>query len=152
MKMSFFSYVFAVSKKCPLILRKVLSIALLAAAVTLPCLLYINKCSQQEHQKNVFVSSMYLQLGTCSNSIYFSGMISNLSLKCSGVKRTCALHLQEHEDLFFRALCLCHTVQVKEEDTVDGIKRGIHQGRPTSFYISSSPDEVALVEGMKRCK
>ncbi|CAG05786.1 unnamed protein product, partial [Tetraodon nigroviridis] len=57
---------------------------------------------------------------------------------------------REHEDLFFRALCLCHTVQVKEEDTVDGIKRGIHQGRPTSFYISSSPDEVALVEGMKR--
>ncbi|KAM7407171.1 hypothetical protein PAMA_003076 [Pampus argenteus] len=56
----------------------------------------------------------------------------------------------EHEDLFFRALCLCHTVQVKEEETVDGIKRGIHQGRPTSFYISSSPDEVALVEGMKR--
>uniref|UniRef100_A0A8C6PCK8 ATPase phospholipid transporting 11A n=1 Tax=Nothobranchius furzeri TaxID=105023 RepID=A0A8C6PCK8_NOTFU len=58
--------------------------------------------------------------------------------------------LQEYEDLFFRALCLCHTVQVKEEETVDGIKRGIHQGRPTSFYISSSPDEVALVEGMKR--
>ncbi|XP_069563718.1 phospholipid-transporting ATPase IH-like isoform X1 [Brachyistius frenatus] len=57
---------------------------------------------------------------------------------------------REHEDLFFRALCLCHTVQVKEEETVDGIKRGIHQGRPTSFYISSSPDEVALVEGMKR--
>uniref|UniRef100_A0A8C6WUV2 Phospholipid-transporting ATPase n=1 Tax=Neogobius melanostomus TaxID=47308 RepID=A0A8C6WUV2_9GOBI len=58
--------------------------------------------------------------------------------------------LKEHEDLFFRALCLCHTVQVKEEETVDGIKRGIHQGRPTSFYISSSPDEVALVEGMKK--
>uniref|UniRef100_A0A8C5CJH9 Phospholipid-transporting ATPase n=1 Tax=Gadus morhua TaxID=8049 RepID=A0A8C5CJH9_GADMO len=57
---------------------------------------------------------------------------------------------REHEDLFFRALCLCHTVQVKEEETVDGIKRGFHQGRPTSFYISSSPDEVALVEGMKR--
>uniref|UniRef100_A0A1A8PNA1 Phospholipid-transporting ATPase n=1 Tax=Nothobranchius rachovii TaxID=451742 RepID=A0A1A8PNA1_9TELE len=57
---------------------------------------------------------------------------------------------REYEDLFFRALCLCHTVQVKEEETVDGIKRGIHQGRPTSFYISSSPDEVALVEGMKR--
>ncbi|CDQ62971.1 unnamed protein product [Oncorhynchus mykiss] len=44
---------------------------------------------------------------------------------------------REHEDLFFRALCLCHT-------------RGIHLGKPTSFYISSSPDEVALVEGMKR--
>uniref|UniRef100_A0A8C2J259 Phospholipid-transporting ATPase n=1 Tax=Cyprinus carpio TaxID=7962 RepID=A0A8C2J259_CYPCA len=54
------------------------------------------------------------------------------------------------EELFFRALCLCHTVQVKEEETVDGIKRGIHQGKSTSFYISSSPDEVALVEGMKR--
>uniref|UniRef100_A0A8C7NFW3 Phospholipid-transporting ATPase n=1 Tax=Oncorhynchus mykiss TaxID=8022 RepID=A0A8C7NFW3_ONCMY len=57
---------------------------------------------------------------------------------------------REHEELFFRALCLCHTVQVKEEETVDSIKRGIHQGKPTSFYISSSPDEVALVEGMKR--
>lgn len=57
---------------------------------------------------------------------------------------------QVHEELFFRALCLCHTVQVKEEETVDGIKQGIHQGKSTSFYISSSPDEVALVEGMKR--
>ncbi|XP_063734056.1 phospholipid-transporting ATPase IH isoform X3 [Eleginops maclovinus] len=57
---------------------------------------------------------------------------------------------REHEELFFRALCLCHTVQVKEEETVDGIKHGIHQGKATSFYISSSPDEVALVEGMKR--
>uniref|UniRef100_A0A671VE34 Phospholipid-transporting ATPase n=1 Tax=Sparus aurata TaxID=8175 RepID=A0A671VE34_SPAAU len=56
----------------------------------------------------------------------------------------------DHEELFFRALCLCHTVQVKEEETVDGIKHGIHQGKSTSFYISSSPDEVALVEGMKR--
>uniref|UniRef100_A0A8C8DVH1 Phospholipid-transporting ATPase n=1 Tax=Oryzias sinensis TaxID=183150 RepID=A0A8C8DVH1_9TELE len=53
-------------------------------------------------------------------------------------------------NLFFRALCLCHTVQVKEEETVESIKRGIHQGKSTSFYISSSPDEVALVEGMKR--
>uniref|UniRef100_A0AAY4CRE9 Phospholipid-transporting ATPase n=1 Tax=Denticeps clupeoides TaxID=299321 RepID=A0AAY4CRE9_9TELE len=61
-----------------------------------------------------------------------------------------SLPLQEHEELFFRALCLCHTVQVKEEETVDGIKRGIHQGKATSVYISSSPDEVALVEGMKR--
>ncbi|XP_057186995.1 phospholipid-transporting ATPase IH isoform X1 [Triplophysa rosa] len=57
---------------------------------------------------------------------------------------------KEREELFFRALCLCHTVQVKEEETVDGIKRGIHQGKCTSSYISSSPDEVALVEGMQR--
>ncbi|KAG7503320.1 putative phospholipid-transporting ATPase IH isoform X1 [Solea senegalensis] len=57
---------------------------------------------------------------------------------------------KEREELFFRALCLCHTVQVKEEETVDGIKHGIHQGKSSSLYISSSPDEVALVEGMKR--
>lgn len=57
---------------------------------------------------------------------------------------------RDHEELFFRALCLCHTVQVKEEETVDGIKHGLHQGKATSFYISSSPDEVALVEGMKK--
>ncbi|XP_072293987.1 phospholipid-transporting ATPase IH-like isoform X3 [Eucyclogobius newberryi] len=57
---------------------------------------------------------------------------------------------RDHEELFFRALCLCHTVQVKEEETVDGIKHGLHQGKSTSFYISSSPDEVALVEGMKK--
>uniref|UniRef100_A0A673XEF7 Phospholipid-transporting ATPase n=1 Tax=Salmo trutta TaxID=8032 RepID=A0A673XEF7_SALTR len=56
----------------------------------------------------------------------------------------------QQEDLFFRALCVCHTVQVKEEETVESIKRGIHQGKATSSYISSSPDEVALVEGMKR--
>uniref|UniRef100_A0A3P9JDQ9 Phospholipid-transporting ATPase n=1 Tax=Oryzias latipes TaxID=8090 RepID=A0A3P9JDQ9_ORYLA len=57
---------------------------------------------------------------------------------------------RQREELFFRALCLCHTVQVKEEETVDGIKHGIHQGKSASFYISSSPDEVALVEGMKK--
>ncbi|XP_008322915.1 probable phospholipid-transporting ATPase IH isoform X3 [Cynoglossus semilaevis] len=57
---------------------------------------------------------------------------------------------REREELFFRALCLCHTVQVKEEETVDGLKHGSHHGKSSSFYISSSPDEVALVEGMKR--
>uniref|UniRef100_A0A8C7PEC8 Phospholipid-transporting ATPase n=1 Tax=Oncorhynchus mykiss TaxID=8022 RepID=A0A8C7PEC8_ONCMY len=60
------------------------------------------------------------------------------------------VYVPDSEELFFRALCLCHTVQVKEEETVDGIKMGIHQNKATSFYISSSPDEVALVEGMKR--
>ncbi|XP_041115414.1 phospholipid-transporting ATPase IH isoform X5 [Polyodon spathula] len=58
---------------------------------------------------------------------------------------------QEREELFFRALCLCHTVQVKEEESVDGIKKGLQPcGKSSSVYISSSPDEVALVEGMKR--
>uniref|UniRef100_A0A8C5M1H3 Phospholipid-transporting ATPase n=1 Tax=Leptobrachium leishanense TaxID=445787 RepID=A0A8C5M1H3_9ANUR len=51
---------------------------------------------------------------------------------------------KEREDLFFRALCLCHTVQVKEEDHVDGEKKSSQSGR-SSVYISSSPDEVALL-------
>uniref|UniRef100_A0A8C5WV84 Phospholipid-transporting ATPase n=1 Tax=Laticauda laticaudata TaxID=8630 RepID=A0A8C5WV84_LATLA len=59
------------------------------------------------------------------------------------------LHDSEREELFFRALCLCHTVQVKEDDTVDGEKKGQLSGK-SSVYISSSPDEVALVEGIQR--
>uniref|UniRef100_H3AHS2 Phospholipid-transporting ATPase n=1 Tax=Latimeria chalumnae TaxID=7897 RepID=H3AHS2_LATCH len=56
---------------------------------------------------------------------------------------------KEREEMFFRALCVCHTVQVKEDDVVDGLKK-LPSGRPSSVYISSSPDEVALVEGVKR--
>ncbi|XP_026524671.1 probable phospholipid-transporting ATPase IH [Notechis scutatus] len=56
---------------------------------------------------------------------------------------------KDREELFFRALCLCHTVQVKEDDTVDGEKKGQLSGK-SSVYISSSPDEVALVEGIQR--
>uniref|UniRef100_A0A7N8XSM5 Phospholipid-transporting ATPase n=1 Tax=Mastacembelus armatus TaxID=205130 RepID=A0A7N8XSM5_9TELE len=44
-------------------------------------------------------------------------------------------HAAEREELFLRALCLCHTVQV------DGLGRG---------FIASSPDEVALVKGAMR--
>ncbi|XP_032878178.1 probable phospholipid-transporting ATPase IH isoform X1 [Amblyraja radiata] len=53
------------------------------------------------------------------------------------------------EDLFFRALCLCHTVQVKREDQTDCPKQD-QENRRSSVYISSSPDEIALVEGVKR--
>uniref|UniRef100_A0A8B9BPY3 Phospholipid-transporting ATPase n=1 Tax=Anser brachyrhynchus TaxID=132585 RepID=A0A8B9BPY3_9AVES len=53
------------------------------------------------------------------------------------------------EELFFRALCLCHTVQVKDDDSVDGLKKN-HLSRRSRIYISSSPDEVALVEGIQR--
>jgi phospholipid-translocating ATPase len=59
---------------------------------------------------------------------------------------------QEKEELFLRALCLCHTVQVKEAtgqgdgvaDQVDGETVG-----PVDLggFIASSPDEVALVKG-----
>ncbi|GCB66302.1 hypothetical protein scyTo_0004941 [Scyliorhinus torazame] len=55
---------------------------------------------------------------------------------------------QERKELFFRALCLCHTVQVKREDQTDCQKQ--HQDGRSSVYISSSPDEIALVEGVKR--
>ncbi|XP_030066223.1 phospholipid-transporting ATPase IG isoform X3 [Microcaecilia unicolor] len=49
------------------------------------------------------------------------------------------------EGLFLRALCLCHTVQIKE-DHVDGLVVS-DQG---CAYVSSSPDEIALVKGAKK--
>lgn len=61
----------------------------------------------------------------------------------------CAV-FQEREELFFRALCLCHTIQVKDDDEVDGPRKSPDSGK-RSAYISSSPDEVALVEGIQRC-
>uniref|UniRef100_A0A8C3V453 Phospholipid-transporting ATPase n=1 Tax=Catharus ustulatus TaxID=91951 RepID=A0A8C3V453_CATUS len=51
------------------------------------------------------------------------------------------------EELFLRALCLCHTVQIKEADQVDGLVA--HPERKCT-YISSSPDEIALVKGAEK--
>uniref|UniRef100_A0A665X0K6 Phospholipid-transporting ATPase n=1 Tax=Echeneis naucrates TaxID=173247 RepID=A0A665X0K6_ECHNA len=51
------------------------------------------------------------------------------------------LQQKEREELFLRALCLCHTVQVKESTEQDQGQRG---------FIASSPDEVALVKGAMR--
>uniref|UniRef100_A0A3B3SPQ5 Phospholipid-transporting ATPase n=1 Tax=Paramormyrops kingsleyae TaxID=1676925 RepID=A0A3B3SPQ5_9TELE len=55
---------------------------------------------------------------------------------------------KEMEDLFLRALCLCHTVQVKESQLaeVDGDQIDSISGAQCGF-IASSPDEVALVKG-----
>ncbi|XP_060783761.1 phospholipid-transporting ATPase 11C isoform X6 [Neoarius graeffei] len=60
----------------------------------------------------------------------------------------------EKEELFLRALCLCHTVQVKEAgpdeidgDQIDGLDGGHSQQAEQTGYIASSPDEVALVKG-----
>lgn len=64
---------------------------------------------------------------------------------------TVSLSLQEREELFFRAICLCHTVQVKDDhcgDDVDGPQKS--PDAKSCVYISSSPDEVALVEGVQR--
>ncbi|XP_026136349.1 phospholipid-transporting ATPase IG isoform X2 [Carassius auratus] len=61
---------------------------------------------------------------------------------------------QEKEELFLRALCLCHTVQVKEPgskealtDQVDGIDGILPQLEEERGFIASSPDEIALVKG-----
>ncbi|XP_057388675.1 phospholipid-transporting ATPase IH isoform X4 [Balaenoptera acutorostrata] len=56
---------------------------------------------------------------------------------------------QEREELFFRAICLCHTIQVKDGDEADGPRKSPDSGR-RCVYISASPDEVALVEGVQR--
>ncbi|XP_068107103.1 phospholipid-transporting ATPase IG isoform X2 [Hyperolius riggenbachi] len=54
---------------------------------------------------------------------------------------------KEREELFLRALCLCHTVEVKEESQTDGpLCISDHK----CSYISSSPDEIALVTGAKK--
>ncbi|XP_015237447.1 PREDICTED: phospholipid-transporting ATPase IG isoform X2 [Cyprinodon variegatus] len=67
---------------------------------------------------------------------------------------------REREELFLRALCLCHTVQVKESsnyldqiDQVDGLGGGeeiLHTPQTERGFIASSPDEIALVKGAMR--
>ncbi|XP_056396764.1 phospholipid-transporting ATPase IG isoform X1 [Hyla sarda] len=54
---------------------------------------------------------------------------------------------KDREELFLRALCLCHTVQMKEECQMDG--PAAPSGNQCS-YVSSSPDEIALVHGAKK--
>ncbi|KAK5613463.1 Phospholipid-transporting ATPase IG [Crenichthys baileyi] len=67
----------------------------------------------------------------------------------------------EREELFLRALCLCHTVQVKEStkngqdqiDQVDGLgadEEVLHPTHKERGFIASSPDEIALVQGAMR--
>ncbi|KAJ8015699.1 hypothetical protein DPEC_G00028830 [Dallia pectoralis] len=58
----------------------------------------------------------------------------------------------DKEELFLRALCLCHTVQVKEQaDQVDGHGGDqVDGGLGPEGFIASSPDEVALVMGAKK--
>ncbi|XP_026307615.1 phospholipid-transporting ATPase IG isoform X5 [Piliocolobus tephrosceles] len=52
---------------------------------------------------------------------------------------------KNREELFLRALCLCHTVEIKTNDAVDGATESAEL-----TYISSSPDEIALVKGAKK--
>uniref|UniRef100_A0A8C5B1K9 Phospholipid-transporting ATPase n=1 Tax=Gadus morhua TaxID=8049 RepID=A0A8C5B1K9_GADMO len=67
---------------------------------------------------------------------------------------------KEREELFLRALCLCHTVQVKEPtgrgqdhtDSMAGVDgmEGCPPPHEQTGFIASSPDEVALVKGAMR--
>ncbi|KAM4051287.1 phospholipid-transporting ATPase 11C-like isoform 3-T3 [Anomaloglossus baeobatrachus] len=54
---------------------------------------------------------------------------------------------QDREELFLRALCLCHTVQLRDECQTDGPDLSSEN---KCSYISSSPDEIALVTGAKK--
>ncbi|MEE6496762.1 hypothetical protein FKM82_002484 [Ascaphus truei] len=54
---------------------------------------------------------------------------------------------KDREELFLRALCLCHTVQIKEEYQVDGRTLSSEN---KCLYISSSPDEIALIYGAQK--
>ncbi|KAM4695931.1 phospholipid-transporting ATPase IG [Rhinophrynus dorsalis] len=54
---------------------------------------------------------------------------------------------KDREELFLRALCLCHTVQMKDECQTDG---PIVPSKDHCSYVSSSPDEIALVNGARK--
>ncbi|XP_062819851.1 phospholipid-transporting ATPase IG isoform X3 [Anolis carolinensis] len=54
---------------------------------------------------------------------------------------------QSQEQLFMRALCLCHTVQVQESDKVDSGKSNIDV---SCNYVAASPDEIALLQGAQK--
>ncbi|XP_015273462.1 PREDICTED: phospholipid-transporting ATPase IG isoform X1 [Gekko japonicus] len=55
---------------------------------------------------------------------------------------------KSQEELFLRALCLCHTVQIQYRDKVDSGKS--HLETSSLNYVSSSPDEIALLTGAKK--
>uniref|UniRef100_A0A8B9LVP3 Phospholipid-transporting ATPase n=1 Tax=Astyanax mexicanus TaxID=7994 RepID=A0A8B9LVP3_ASTMX len=71
---------------------------------------------------------VYVPHAICNGQIMSGASSIDMIDSSPSAESKVGLKRKEHEELFFRALCLCHTVQVKEEETVDGIKRGIHQG------------------------
>ena len=66
------------------------------------------------------------------------------------------LHTQiREEELFLKAVSLCHTVQISYDlDQADGFGDTFSHtnGFSQMEYYASSPDEKALVEATKRCK
>ncbi|KAL7979542.1 hypothetical protein Chor_004700 [Crotalus horridus] len=62
-------------------------------------------------------------------------------------KRSTGKADKRQEELFFRALCLCHTVQVQQKDEIDAATL---QPKKTQVYVAASPDEVALIQGAQK--
>lgn len=70
---------------------------------------------------------------------------------CTGHLNVCVFQSREQE-LFLKAVSLCHTVQISYDQT-DGVSDPFsHANGFTSQmeYYASSPDEKALVEATKR--
>lgn len=87
-------------------------------------------------------------LGSLSN-LSSSAHLTATSLRTSPESET---ELIKEHDLFFKAVSLCHTVQISNVQT-DGIGDGPWQPNlaPTQLeYYASSPDEKALVEAAAR--
>ncbi|XP_023688666.1 phospholipid-transporting ATPase IF isoform X2 [Paramormyrops kingsleyae] len=64
----------------------------------------------------------------------------------------CMPLLSTEEELFLKAVSLCHTVQINYEEP-DCVRDSFHHANGVSLqmeYYASSPDEKALVEAMKR--
>lgn len=57
----------------------------------------------------------------------------------------------KEEELFLKAVCLCHTVQINADQTdgADGPWHANGIASPLEYY-ASSPDEKALVEAASR--
>ncbi|XP_035289811.1 phospholipid-transporting ATPase 11C-like isoform X1 [Anguilla anguilla] len=78
--------------------------------------------------------------------------VDGLCVTDGPVSKTQEKACREKEELFLRALCLCHTVQVKESWQggvlgMDQVDRGALGLEEQCGFIASSPDEVALVKG-----
>uniref|UniRef100_A0AAQ4PXN8 Phospholipid-transporting ATPase n=1 Tax=Gasterosteus aculeatus aculeatus TaxID=481459 RepID=A0AAQ4PXN8_GASAC len=96
---------------------------------------------------------------TQNNMEFIECCIDELVVECDAevLSIDCQV-LGKREELFLRALCLCHTVQVKEpteQGPVDGLMDQVDAGVPhppqeQRGFIASSPDEVALVKGAMR--
>ncbi|XP_062998032.1 phospholipid-transporting ATPase IG isoform X2 [Elgaria multicarinata webbii] len=72
---------------------------------------------------------------------YSDGFSEVDGLKSSGKAQ------RSQEELFLRALCLCHTVQVQQKDEVDA---RTSKAKSPGNYVASSPDEIALLQGAQK--